>query len=186
MQQHGDFHDLLLRTLPRLRSQAAALTQNRAAAEDVVHDAVVNALAARASFTPGTNFRAWMHRILYNRFVSIARKQRGTGRIDDLPQAALAVGGGQEDRLVWRELRAALARLPVEQRTALLMVALQGMPYEEVAEAMACTVGTAKSRVFRARRQLRAWLMAEGSVRGAVPRWADDKARHFRPSASAD
>ncbi|MBW8270225.1 sigma-70 family RNA polymerase sigma factor [Caldovatus aquaticus] len=158
---HDDFHDQLIALLPKLRIQALALTRNRAAAEDLVQDAVANALAAQESFMPGTNFAAWMHRILRNRFISTLRKQRETTDIDDVPMSAFAVSGAHEDRLVLKELGRALARLPADQREALFMVVLQGLSYEEVASATACAVGTAKSRVFRARRQLQVWLLGE-------------------------
>ncbi|HYZ30759.1 MAG TPA: sigma-70 family RNA polymerase sigma factor [Crenalkalicoccus sp.] len=158
---HEDFHILLVQLLPKLRVQALALTRNRAAAEDLVQDSVANALAAQDSFTPGTNFAAWMHRILRNRFISTLRKQRETTDIEDLPMSAFAVGAAHEDRLALKELSRALGRLPADQREALFMVVLQGLSYEEVAAASGCAVGTAKSRVFRARRQLQAWLMGE-------------------------
>ena len=61
------FHSQLVTILPKLRVQALALTRNRAAADDLVQDAVCNALSAQDSFIPGTNFAAWMHRILRNR-----------------------------------------------------------------------------------------------------------------------
>jgi len=156
-----EFHGQLVALLPKLRVQALALTRNRAAAEDLVQDAVANALAAQDSFTPGTNFAAWMHRILRNRFISTLRKQRETTDIEDLPMSAFAVGAAHEDRMVLKELGRALNRLPSDQREALFMVVLQGLSYEDVAEATGCAVGTAKSRVFRARRQLQAWLMGE-------------------------
>ena len=157
----NEFHNQLVALLPRLRVQALALTRNRAAAEDLVQDAVANALAAQDSFTPGTNFAAWMHRILRNRFISTLRKQRDTTDIEDLPASAFAVSATHEDRLVLKELGRAVNRLPADQREALFMVVLQGMSYEDVASATGCAVGTAKSRVFRARRQLQAWLAGE-------------------------
>ncbi|WP_149537848.1 sigma-70 family RNA polymerase sigma factor [Siccirubricoccus phaeus] len=157
----GEFHGQLVALLPKLRVQALALTRNRAAAEDLVQDAVANALAAQDSFTPGTNFAAWMHRILRNRFISTLRRQRETTDIEDLPMSLFAVGAAHDDRLVLKELSRALGRLPADQREALFMVVLQGLSYEEVAEATGCAVGTAKSRVFRARRQLQAWLEGE-------------------------
>lgn len=155
------FHDDLVSVLPKLRIQALALTRNRAAADDLVQDAVTNALAAKHSFTPGTNFAAWMHRILRNRFISNLRRQRETGDIEDVPSSAFAVAPAQHDRLALGELSGALARLPADQREALFMVVLEGLSYEEVAEATNCAVGTAKSRVFRARRQLEAWLTGD-------------------------
>ena len=157
----GEFHAQLVALVPKLRIQALALTRNRAAAEDLVQDAVANALAAQDSFTPGTNFAAWMHRILRNRFISTLRKQRETTDIEDLPSSAFAVGAAHEDRMILKELSRALGRLPADQREALFMVVLQGLSYEEVAETTGCAVGTAKSRVFRARRQLQAWLAGE-------------------------
>ncbi|GBQ68898.1 DNA-directed RNA polymerase sigma-E/Sigma-24/FecI [Ameyamaea chiangmaiensis NBRC 103196] len=152
------FHDQVIAILPKLRVQALSLTRNRAAAEDLVQDAVCNALAAQESFIPGTNFPAWMHRILRNRFISDLRRRRDTTDIDDLPPGMFATEASHEDRLVLKDLALALSRLPEEQRTALVLVVMQGMSYEDLAEATNCAVGTAKSRVFRARRQLEAWM----------------------------
>lgn len=155
------FHDQLIAILPKLRVQGLALTRNRAAAEDLVQDAVCNALSAQDSFIPGTNFAAWMHRILRNRFISNLRKQRDTTDIDDVPSAAFASDAPHEDRLALKELGKAMNRLPPDQREALVMVVVHGMSYEALADATGCAVGTAKSRVFRARRQLEAWLLGE-------------------------
>ena len=157
----AEFHKQLVSLLPKLRVQALALTRNRAAAEDLVQDAVCNALSAQASFIPGTNFAAWMHRILRNRFISNLRKRRDTTDIDDVPSSVFATEAPHEDRLALKDLGKAMTRLPADQREALIMVVVQGMSYEALAEATGCAVGTAKSRVFRARRQLEAWLMGE-------------------------
>jgi RNA polymerase sigma-70 factor, ECF subfamily len=159
------FHDQVISILPKLRIQALALTRNRSAAEDLVQDAVCNALSAHASFIPGTNFPAWMHRILRNRFISNLRKRRDTTDIDDVPQSAFATEAAHEDRLALKELGRAMTRLPADQREALLMVVVHGMSYEALAEATGCAVGTAKSRVFRARRQLESWLLGEVDVK---------------------
>jgi RNA polymerase sigma-70 factor (ECF subfamily) len=121
----------------------------------------MNALAAQGSFTPGTNFRAWMHRILRNRFISELRKRREIVDIDDAPPASLAVHAGHEDRLALQELQRAIGELHPVQREALFMIVLQGMSYEEVAAATGCAIGTAKSRVFRTRRLLAARLLGE-------------------------
>jgi len=158
---HPSFHDQVIAILPKLRVQALALTRNRAAAEDLVQDAVCNALSAQSSFIPGTNFPAWMHRILRNRFISNLRKRRDTTDIDDVPSSVFATEAPHEDRLALKELAQAMTRLPPDQREALVMVVVHGMSYEALAEATGCAVGTAKSRVFRARRQLEAWLLGE-------------------------
>jgi RNA polymerase sigma-70 factor (ECF subfamily) len=155
------FHDQVIAILPKLRVQALALTRNRAAAEDLVQDAVCNALSAQNSFIPGTNFPAWMHRILRNRFISNLRKRRDTTDIDDVPSSVFATEAPHEDRLALKELAQAMTRLPPDQREALVMVVVHGMSYEALAEATGCAVGTAKSRVFRARRQLETWLLGE-------------------------
>ncbi len=155
------FHDQIIAILPKLRIQALALTRNRAAAEDLVQDAVCNALSAQQSFIPGTNFPAWMHRILRNRFISNLRKRRDTTDIDDVPSSVFASEAPHEDRLALKELAQAMTRLPSDQREALVMVVVHGMSYEALAESTGCAVGTAKSRVFRARRQLESWLLGE-------------------------
>jgi RNA polymerase sigma-70 factor (ECF subfamily) len=160
-QSNPSFHDQVIAILPKLRVQALALTRNRASAEDLVQDAVCNALSAQDSFIPGTNFPAWMHRILRNRFISNLRKRRDTTDIDDVPASVFATNAPHEDRLALKELASAMGRLPSDQREALVMVVIHGMSYEALAEATGCAVGTAKSRVFRARRQLETWLMGE-------------------------
>lgn len=164
------FHAALVSALPRLRVQALSLTRNRADADDLVQAAVTNALAAQGSFTPGTNFQAWMFRILRNRFLSDRRRNRDTIEIDEAPPSSVARPASQEHSLALAELRCHMARLPADQRTALIMVALQGMSYEDVAEAMNCAVGTAKCRVFRARRQLEIWMLGEGEGRRSSTR----------------
>jgi RNA polymerase sigma-70 factor, ECF subfamily len=161
----GEFEAALVALLPRLRRQTWALTRERAAAEDLVQDAVAGALAARGRYVPdpAAGFAAWVHRILRNRFLDTRRRQRRTVDIDDVAESAVAIGAAHEERLVLGELRRALVRLPAAQREALMMVALEGMDYGAVAAATRSSVGTAKSRVFRARRRLRAEL------RGATP-----------------
>lgn len=155
------FHDDLVALLPKLRVQALALTRNRAAAEDLVQDTVVNALAARAQFRPGTNLAAWLHRILRNRFISDVRKHRPKVAIEDAPVDALACAADPADRLITKELARALDRLPADQRETLLLVTLHGLSCEEVAEVTGCAVGTVKSRVFRARATLQRALLGE-------------------------
>ena len=155
------FHEQVIKIIPKLRAQALAMTRNRAAADDLVQDAVCSALRAQDSFAVGTNFPAWMHRIVRNRFISNLRKNRQTSDIDDVPEAHFATAASQDNALVLDELGHALDRLPIDQRMALVMVVVDGMSYEELAEATDCAVGTAKSRVFRARRQLEIWLTGE-------------------------
>lgn len=155
-----DFRDRLLALLPTLRVQALALTDDRSAADDLVQDAMVAALAARADrrLAPGAGLAAWLRQALHHRHARLARRRGGaaaTVSIEALPPAEVSwTAGAEEDRLIVKELRAALRRLAPAQREALLLVALRGMSYEEVAEATGVAPGTAKSRVSRARREL--------------------------------
>jgi RNA polymerase sigma-70 factor (ECF subfamily) len=170
-----NFHDQLIAIVPKLRLQAMALTRQRTAAEDLVQDAVCNALAASATFIPGTNFSAWMHRIVRNRFISNLRKRRETLNIASLPEDTFATSGAQNGCLALKELGVAMERLPAAQLEALIMVAIHGLSYEQLAEEVGCAVGTAKSRVFRARQQLHMWLVGDadtGAVQGR--RFVDD------------
>jgi RNA polymerase sigma-70 factor (ECF subfamily) len=183
----NDFDQQLIAILPRLRIQALALTRNGSAASDLVQNAVANALAARESFTPGTNFSAWMHRILRNRFISDTRKYRQNVDMEDVPEGALAVPAAHEDNLLLKELHIVLGRLPPSQRETLFMVVLQGMSYEEAAEATGCAVGTAKSRVFRARRQMEIWLTGETpsiSTASRVGSWMESAEADAAPQAA--
>jgi RNA polymerase sigma-70 factor (ECF subfamily) len=81
---------------------------------------VCNALSASQTSIPGTNFPAWMHRILRNRFISNLRKRRDTTGIADLPEGLFATGEGQSHSLELKELGKALDRLPPDQREALV------------------------------------------------------------------
>ncbi len=164
------FSDQVISLLPKLRIQALTLTRNRSTAEDLVQDAVYSALRAQESFIPGTNLAAWLHRIVRNRFISDLRKRRDTTDIADVPEAAFATNAAHDDCLVLKELGGAMARLPPDQREALLMVVVHGMSYETLAEATGCAIGTAKSRVFRARRQLEAWLLGESDPESKGPK----------------
>ena len=157
--QHQDFQDQLIAFLPKMRVWALALTRNRAAAEDLTQDVATKALVARDCFIPGTNFSAWVHRIMINHFISSVRNRREFTDMDSMPD--LPVPAAHEDRTALRELGWALNRLPADQREALFMIVLQEKSYEAAAEVTGCAIGTLKSRVHRARLQLRVYLTGE-------------------------
>jgi RNA polymerase sigma-70 factor, ECF subfamily len=160
-----DFHSQILAVLPSLRQQALALTRNRPDADDLVQTAVASAIAAKGSFEPGTNFRAWMSSILRNRFLSDCRRRRPTTPIDDAPSAFLARSGGQEESLAMKELRHHLGRLAPDHRLILIMISVQGLSYDEASEQLGIPAGTLKARVSRARAQLRVWMLGEEPAR---------------------
>lgn len=166
------FHDLLIAALPSLRQQALALTRNRADADDLVQTSVSSALAAQDSFQPGTNFGAWMARILRNRFLSNMRRRREVVDIEDAPASLLARSGGQEEGLAIQQLRHLIGKLPPDHRLVLLMISVQGLSYEEASERLEVPVGTLKCRVSRARAMLRRWLLGDDEDEAPRPRVA--------------
>lgn len=158
------FDEQLIAFLPRMRVWALALTRNRAAAEDLTQDVAAKALVAQDCFTPGTNFSAWVHRIMLNHFISSVRNKREFTDMENMPDQP--VSASHEDRTALRELSWALNRLPSDQREALLMIALHEISYETAAEKTGCAIGTLKSRVHRARLQLRSFMLGEGADPG--------------------
>lgn len=154
-----DFHEQLTDFLPKMRVWALALTRNRAAADDLAQDVATKALVAKDCFVPGTNFSAWIHRIMINHFISGVRSRREFTDMDTVPE--VPVQPSHEDRTALRELGWALDRLPPDQREALFMIVLQERSYESAAETTGCAIGTLKSRVHRARLQLRAFLTGD-------------------------
>jgi RNA polymerase sigma-70 factor (ECF subfamily) len=163
------FHDLLLVALPTLRRQAMALTHHRADAEDLVQATVTNALAAQDSFQIGTNFRAWMARILRNRFFSDIRSRRTMVDLDDAPDSLFGRSGGQEETIAIQELQQHLLRLPANQRQILLMISVDGLSYDAASQHLGVAAGTLKCRVLRARAQLQLWMLGE-EVGARAPR----------------
>ena len=154
-----EFQDQLTDFLPKMRIWALALTRNRTAAEDLVQEVAMKALTAWDSYVPGTNFPAWIHRIMVNQFITNVRRQREYNDLDQVPE--LGVDGAQEDLTDLRELNLAIQRLPKDQREALRLIAVEELSYEEVSDTIGCAIGTLKSRVHRARLQLRSEMSGE-------------------------
>ena len=155
--------DDLLRATPSLRAFAISLTNNLDRADDLVQDTLVRALANIDRFQRGTNLNAWLFTILRNLFHSEYRKRRREVEDPDGSYAGrLRVQPEQGSRLDFEDFRAALAKLPPDQREALLLVGASGFSYEEAANICGCAVGTIKSRVNRARSRLAALLAVEG------------------------
>lgn len=153
--------------IPNLRRYATGLTGNREAADDLVQDTLEKAWARISRWERRGDLRAWLFSILHNAFIDRVRAERRSPVADvgdELPAAP--VRPTQSDMLEVRDLDRALLQLPVEQREVLLLVAVEQMRYEQVAEALAIPVGTVMSRLSRARERLRAIL--EG--REAPPR----------------
>jgi RNA polymerase sigma-70 factor, ECF subfamily len=141
--------------IPALRRYARALTHDADVADDLVQDTLVRALRSQHLFNGG-ELRSWLYTILTNlnrnRLRSLARRPTITliGE-NDAPDASGPEAGG-------RDIERALAELVEEQRTALLLVVLEGLSYREVADIQGVPIGTVMSRVARARLQIRAYL----------------------------
>ncbi len=143
--------------IPRLRRYARALVGERHAADDLVQDTLERALNKFHLWRQGSDLRAWLFAIMHNVFVNQlrARGARPEEPLDESFDVAAAAAG---DRLEVRDLDAALARLPVEQREVLLLVGLEELSYAEAARALGIPIGTVMSRLFRGRERLRALL----------------------------
>lgn len=145
----------LLEHIPNLRAFAMSLCGSADRADDLVQEALVKAWSNLDSFEPGTNMRAWLFTILRNAFYSELRKRRREVEDADGAMAAtLATHPAQTGHLDFQDFRAALDKLPADQREALILIGASGMSYDEAAEICGCAVGTVKSRVNRARQKL--------------------------------
>ncbi|QRM28323.1 sigma-70 family RNA polymerase sigma factor [Microvirga sp. VF16] len=148
--------------LPHLRAFALHLTHDPVRSDDLVQSTLLRAWANLDRFQQGTNLEAWLFTILRNSFYSEHRKHRREVEDPDSGYARrLMVYPEQEHHLMLQDLQHALARLPPEQREALLLVAEQGETYENAAALCGVAEGTIKSRVNRARTQLVAILQME-------------------------
>jgi RNA polymerase sigma-70 factor (ECF subfamily) len=154
----------MLSAVPSLRAFAISLSGNIDRADDLVQETLLRAIANIDSFQPGTNMSAWMFTILRNLFRSEYRKRRREVEDTDGSYAeSLKSQPEQNSRLEFQEFRTALAKLPPDQREALILVGASGFSYEEAAQICDCAVGTIKSRVNRARTRLAGLLSIEGS-----------------------
>src|SRR3954464_2122561 len=133
-------------------------------ADDLVQETLLRAWANLNSFEPGTNMSAWLFTILRNLFRSEYRKRRREVADSEGTYAeTLKTQPEQTSRVEFEEFRTALAKLPADQREALILVGASGFSYEEAAGICGCAVGTIKSRVNRARTRL-AEIMSIDSV----------------------
>jgi RNA polymerase sigma-70 factor (ECF subfamily) len=147
--------DTMLAAVPSLRAFGISLCGNVDRADDLVQETLLRALANIDSFQPGTNMSAWLFTILRNLFRSEYRKRRREVEDADGSYAeTLKSQPEQTSRVEFEEFRQALAKLPDDQREALILVGASGFSYEEAAEICGCAVGTIKSRVNRARTRL--------------------------------
>ena len=156
----------------QLYNLARWLTQDTAEAEDLVQETYAKALRGFSSFQPGTNFRAWIYRILRNSFLSSRTGLKTMVPLDE-DESAVATENATPELLLIAQanrdlVQQALEELPVPFREILLLCEVEEMSYQEISEALTIPAGTVMSRLFRARKALRTALQArtDGGRRG--------------------
>ena len=149
------FRDQIIAAIPGLRAFGLSLTARSDRADDLVQETLMKAWKHHDSFEAGTNMKAWLYTILRNEFYTQLRKRkREVEDADGYYSSKVAVHAEQEGHLDMADLRVALAKLPEDQREAIILVGASGFSYEEAADICTVAVGTIKSRVNRARARL--------------------------------
>lgn len=158
-----ELEDRLIQHIPDLRRFARSLERDRIAADDLVQETLERAIRKLHLYEPTGPFIGWLTTIMRNLFVDRVRRRKlsPSASLDDTPRHEPQQRENQIDRLVLKELRVAVGRLPIEQRQVLVMVALQGLSYEAAAHRLGVPLGTIRSRLFRARASLSAKLDPE-------------------------
>ena len=169
-----EFEQLAMPLFAPLYNLAHWLTQDRSEAEDLVQETYAKALKGFDSFRPGTNFRAWIYRILRNTFLTSRTGLKTVVSLDDEDDSqtvAPATEETPESLLLARAdhdvIQRALRELPVAYREVILLCDVEEMSYREIAEALAVPIGTVMSRLARARRAMRHLLQQRAT--GAHP-----------------
>ena len=143
--------------IPRLRRYAQTLARRQIEAEELVQDCLARALSRAHLWENGTDLRAWLFAILHNQYVNKVRQAAHKGTTvmihEDEPQLARAAT--QDGGLKLRDLDRALGQIPQKQRVVVLLVGIEGMSYQAVADLLDVPVGTVRSRLCRGRTALR-------------------------------
>ena len=188
------FETEALSFLDALYRTGLRMTRSEAEAEDLVQETYIRAFRSRDQFTPGTNLKAWLFRILTNTFINQYRRKAArpeTTELDDVEESILYrhmrdVSPGSSspdpereliDKTLSSEVKEALEALPEKFRTTLLLD-VEGFSYKEIAEVLDIPIGTVMSRLHRGRKFLQKRLYDVARDRGivaarAMPRPAD-------------
>ncbi len=171
-----EFSTIALGTLSALYNAAVRLTGNDHDAEDLVQETYLHAFEHADQLKSLAACKAWLFRIMRNRFISLHRASRARpelvlveGELEKLPaadEAALQLERAAIARMSRSAIQKALTRLPEEMRTAVTMCDIEGFSYQDISEIVGCPVGTVRSRIARAREQLVRALAAEAGALG--------------------
>lgn len=170
--QSSDFEKLALPLLDPLYNFARWLSGDADEARDLVQETFVKALKGFGSFQEGTNFRAWMFRILRNTFLT-SRTGLEYRKTEQEDEKGLDEVSGTKDSpeldLIRRAdvemVRKAIAQLSLPFREVLLLADIEEMKYQEVADALSIPIGTVMSRLARARKQVREYILQNAGVK---------------------
>jgi RNA polymerase sigma-70 factor (ECF subfamily) len=163
------FEAQILALLPQLRRYSRSLTRSDAESEDLLQDCVEKALVHRAQWR-GANIRAWAYRIMTNLHLNAQRAVARRPSVGIEEAEAVAENAAPSDPLERNRLVQALEILPKEARAVLMLVAVEGHSYQEVAGILEIPVGTVMSRLSRARQMLRQRLQEENVIHLRSPR----------------
>ncbi len=167
--------------LPALRRYARHLTRDQGDGDDLVQETMTRAWAARTRFQPGTNFRAWLFRILRNRFLSDRRRgARSVSWNPVIDDDRLTTPADQESGVMLADFDAALSHITPAQAEALMLVVDEGLSYDEAAVRLGVPMGTVRSRVFRARVAVVGLLSGEAPAPEATPALAATMTERYR------
>ncbi len=156
---------------------ALRMTGNPADAEDMAQEAFLKAYRSLSEFRGDSKFSVWLYRIVSNVCLDFLRKQKRRQTVSlsveddegeetqlDIPDLAQSPEELLERRMTREAVQKGLALLPPDQRQILLLREIQGLSYEEISQALDIEPGTVKSRIFRARKKLCAFLLKDGNI----------------------
>jgi len=149
--------------IPRLRRYARALTGNPANADDLVQDTLERAWSKLHLWQRGSDMRAWMFTIMHNTFINHIKKNKIVTTSMDDEALEVSVAATHEDFLQVRDLASSIGKLPYEYREIILLIGLEQMRYEEVAQVLGIPLGTVMSRLSRGRERLRTIMAGENT-----------------------
>ena len=165
-----DMQRLIEPLIPSLRRYARALAKDRTVADDLVQDCLERAISRWHQRRADGNARTWMFTILHNLAISRFRQTVFRGKhlpLDDAEDSALGQPASQEDQLAYSDVLDKVSQLPEEQRSVLLLVAVEDLSYAEAARVLDIPIGTVMSRLSRARERL--LMLMEGGDEHVVP-----------------
>lgn len=153
------FENEAVQYLKELYRMASRLTMDPAEAEDLVQETYMQAWKSFEKYEPGTNCRAWLYKILFNKFDHHRRKKYTKSKYlteaDEFVFQNAAVSEPVSDRIADRQILAALNRLPEHYRSVLILSDVQDFEYKEISELLDIPIGTVMSRLSRARAQMK-------------------------------